>query len=48
MNYTHDPNQVVFLKDTDIVKDTTGKNEAGNLVEENGIASYTLVSGMNE
>ena len=47
MNYSNNPNQVVFLKDSDIVQDIAGKNISGNSVEINGIASYNLVSAIS-
>lgn len=50
MNYTNDSNQVVFLKDTDIVQDISGNNTAGlstTAVVKNGIASYNLVSAIS-
>ena len=47
MNYTSNDDQVVFLKDTDIVQDINGNNVASNEVISNGVASYDLVSAVS-
>lgn len=47
MEYPIVENQVVFLKDTDIVQDINGNNVSHNAVISNGIASYDLVSAIS-
>ena len=42
MNYTHDKNQVVFLKDADIISAFNQKNALDEIVLSNGIPSYDL------
>jgi len=42
MNYTNDKNQIVFLKDADIVSAFNEKNALDEKVLSNGIPSYDL------
>lgn len=42
MNYTYDKNQIVFLKDADIISAFNEKNVGNEVVLSNGIPSYEL------
>lgn len=43
MNYTHKTDEMVFIKDRDIILDLSAKNADGIEVTTNGIASFKLV-----
>ena len=47
MDYTQNPNSVIFLKDTDIVQDVEGKNSSGEVVLTNGVASYDFANNIS-
>lgn len=47
MDYTKNPDSVVFLKDTDIVQDVEGKNSSGEVVLANGVASYDFANSIS-
>lgn len=47
MDYTQNPNSVIFLKDTDIVQDVEGKNSSGEKVLTNGVASYDFANSIS-
>ena len=47
MDYTQNPNSVIFLKDTDIVQDVEGKNSSGEKVLANGVASYDFANSIS-
>ena len=47
MNYTNDKEQIVFLKDGDIVANLDGTTLSGNQVTANGVASFDLVSELH-
>ena len=42
MKYTNEEEQIVFLKDADIVNDMSAQTISGNAVLSNGIPSYDL------
>lgn len=46
--YTTSADQVVFLKDTDLVKNIQGENFADSIISTNPVASFDLVSSLSD
>lgn len=47
MNYTNDTEQIVFIKDGDIIATLDGNTLSGNPVLSNGVPSFDLLSTLH-